>query len=438
MEGTLTVTSAVALALGVVIGAGLLALPGLAYREAGPAAVYAWVIDGLIVVPLLVIFGYLGSRHPQAGGIAGFVREGFGPRAGAATETLLLGTFSLGIPAIAIVGGDYLSYLTGGGDAMASAAAAVLVLLAGTTNAAGARLSGSVQQIVSYLLVAVLCGVAVAGLTAGFSGAGSAAGSGIAPLSAWAGAVPALGLVFFAFTGWEMLSFTTEEYKNPRRDYPIAVAVSFVVVIGLYVALALAVQLLLSPDDPRISSAPIAAVLEESVGIWSGGTMAGVGVAIVVANVNGATWAASRLAFSSAREGLLPGGLARVTTGSRLPRNAVVVTTAAFLVVVAAHAAGAFSQQAMLSLAGQNFFLLYLFSVGAYLRLVRSWPARAFGLCALLPCLLVAGSFGWGLLYPAVLVVMGATAQSLRRRAHQAATGQKETAPEKGGARKDV
>jgi hypothetical protein len=44
----------------------------------------------------------------------------------------------------------------------------------------------------------------------------------------------------------------------------------------------------------------------------------------VAANVNGATWAASRLAFSSAREGLLPAGLSRLVAGSRLPRRAVI------------------------------------------------------------------------------------------------------------------
>lgn len=407
LEGTLTVGGAVALALGVVIGAGLLALPGLAYRETGDAAVYSWVIDGLIVVPLLVIFGYLGSRYPQAGGIAGFVRAGFGSAAGAATETLLLGTFTLGIPAIAIVGGDYLSYLSGGGNFFVAAGAAVLLLIACATNAAGARLSGKIQQVISYLLVAVLGGVAVMGLAAGLSGGDVAAGVGVAPPSDWAAAIPALGLVFFAFTGWEMLSFTTEEYENPGRDYPLAVAISFVVVVGLYIVLALAVQLLLPPEDPQTLSAPVAAIVERVVGGWGAGATAAVGVVIVIANVNGATWAASRLAFSSAREGLLPERLARLTAGSRVPRNAVLATVVAFLAVLLAHWLGMFSQRTMLSLAGQNFFILYLLSVGAFLRLVRSKLARAFGLCALIPCLLVAGSFGWGLLYPALLILAG-------------------------------
>jgi amino acid efflux transporter len=408
------VAGAVALALGVVIGAGLLVLPGLAYQEVGPAAVYAWALDGLIVVPLLAIFGYLGSRHPQAGGIAGFVGAAFGRKAAAATEVLLLGTFGLGVPAIAIVGGRYFAYLVGGNDLVAAVATALLLLGAGVMNAVGARLSGAVQQVVCYLLVAVLVGVAVLGLSVGFSDGEAVAGSGVAPPGEWTAAIPALGLVFFAFTGWEMLAFTTEEYRNPRRDYPLAVAISFVVVVGLYVALALAVQLLLPPDDPRLASAPIAAVLGQAVGEGSARFVAAVAVAIVAANVNGATWAASRLAFSSAREGLLPAALARLS-GGRRPSNAVLFATAVFLLVAVAHAAGIVSQATMLGLAGQNFFLLYLFSVAAYLRLVRSIAARVFGLFALAPCLLVAGSFGWGLLYPLLLLAVGAGAARLRQ-----------------------
>src|SRR5207244_9184141 len=50
-----------------------------------------WILDAALVVPLLVIFAYLGARYPSAGGIAGFVGAAFGRRGGAAAEVLLLG-----------------------------------------------------------------------------------------------------------------------------------------------------------------------------------------------------------------------------------------------------------------------------------------------------------------------------------------------------------
>ncbi|URN12316.1 APC family permease [Streptomyces radiopugnans] len=126
----------------------------------------------------------------------------------------------------------------------------------------------------------------------------------------------ALGAVFFAFTGWEMLSFTTEEYANPRRDFPRVVVISFLVVTTLYVLLAWAVQTRLAEDDPKAASAPIHAVVSAAApGLaW---VVSVLGVVIIAANLVGAVWAASRLVMSSAREGLLPRPLARLSRSGK-------------------------------------------------------------------------------------------------------------------------
>jgi amino acid efflux transporter len=80
---TLTLAPAVGLAITMVVGSGLLVLPGLAYLEAGSTAIYAWIISALVSVPLLVVFARFGATFPGAGGIAGFVQQTFSRRAGA-------------------------------------------------------------------------------------------------------------------------------------------------------------------------------------------------------------------------------------------------------------------------------------------------------------------------------------------------------------------
>ncbi|HYO54048.1 APC family permease [Archangium sp.] len=412
MERSLGVGGAVALALGIVIGAGLLVLPGMAYRMTGAASIYAWILDALLVVPLLVIFSWLGARFPKADGIAGFVRQAFGHLGGTVTEVMLLGTFTLGIPAIAIVGGNYFAFAIGGERLAAILATLTILLSAGLFNHAGTRLSGTVQQWITYLLVLILAAVAVVGMVWGTP----SSGAGVAPLSHWAESLPALALVFFAFTGFEMLSFTTEEYRNPRRDYPLTVAISFTIIVGLYLSLAWVTQSLLPSDHPALATAPLAAVLGETLGVQSGQAVAVIGVLIVIANVNGATWAASRLVFASSRNGLLPSAWQRVHPRSRIPQNAVLATTAVFLCSASAYAAQWISQERMLHLAGQNFFLLYVFSVLAYMKLVRHWAARLFGACSLGLCFFMMGTFGWGLLYPAGLILCGWIAARLRKK----------------------
>ncbi|SFS54157.1 APC family permease [Marininema halotolerans] len=411
LERSLGISGAVALALGIVIGAGLLVLPGMAYRLTGTASIYAWIMDALLVIPLLVIFSWLGSKFPKADGIAGFVRQAFGDLGGTVTEVMLLGTFTLGIPAIAIGGGHYFAYAFGAGQVTALVSTLAILLIAGWFNYKGTRLSSTFQQWITYLLVFILVAVAIIGLLWG----DPAQGGGVAPPSMWTHALPALALVFFAFTGFEMLSFTAEEYKNPRRDYPITVAISFVIIVGLYLALAWVTQTLLPQNHPDLATAPIAAILTSIFGGASGRIIAIVGVLIVIANVNGATWAASRLVFAASRNGLLPASWHLVDEKSHVPRQAVVATTLIFLGSACIYAIHWFSQETMLQLAGQNFFLLYVFSVLAYIRLVQHWAARLFGVASVLLCFFMMGTFGWGLLYPGALLLLGWIAVRMKK-----------------------
>lgn len=409
---TLNVGRAVALALGIVIGAGLLVLPGLAYSQAGNAAIYAWIVDAIIVIPLLVIFGTLGSRYPSAGGVSGFVRTAFGSMAGGITDILLMGAFFLGIPGIALTGADYLGYVFHIGPLGIIVFAIVLLVFAGVLNYLGTQLSGLTQQILSYGLVIVLAAVVIIALV--FTPIHSNA---IAAPQDWLKAAPIFGMIFFAFTGWEMLSFMGEEFHNPQRDFPIAMIVSFVLVLLLYLGIAFAIQGTLSPHNTQTARAPIAAILAKALGGWSGDVVSLIGVLIIMANLNGATWAASRLLFSSAREGFLPKFLAHIDPKVRIPRRAILSAISMFILVVVIHGIGILPLHAMFSLSGQNFFLLYLFSVISYVRLVRNIFAVIFGLGTAIGCLVFAGSFGAFLLYPGILVLLGLSIGGLRARA---------------------
>src|SRR5262249_46372337 len=104
---TLTLPQAIGLAITLVVGSGLLALPGLAYREVGAGAIYAWITSAFISIPFLVIFAVLGSRLPAAGGVAAFMQSAFSRQAAIPVEILLIGTFIVGGPPMIITGGHY-------------------------------------------------------------------------------------------------------------------------------------------------------------------------------------------------------------------------------------------------------------------------------------------------------------------------------------------
>jgi amino acid efflux transporter len=68
-HGSLSMAQGVALYVGAVVGTGVIALPALAAREAGPASLLAWLGLVLASIPLAATFAALGARHPDSGGV---------------------------------------------------------------------------------------------------------------------------------------------------------------------------------------------------------------------------------------------------------------------------------------------------------------------------------------------------------------------------------
>ena len=404
LQKVLTVSQSVGLAITIVVGAGLLVLPGLAYQQTGGAAIYVWILDLLLVLPLLVIFARLGARYPSAGGIAGFLQNAFSRRWGAAAEVLLIGTFGLGIPAIALTGGQYVAVLFGEPKAVIGGAL-ILLLIAVAVNWRGAGVSGNIQRTLAYTLCGVLLAVAIGALVFGNHTQGESFAPPLA-MDTWRAVLPAAGLVFFAFTGWEMLSFTAEEYKNPRRDFPLAVGISFVVVAVLYLLIAAAIQLTLPQMDAQTAAAPMAALAKNIVGQWGAIFISATAIVIILANLIGALWAASRLVFSSAREGLLPKRIAALDV-KQTPRAAIMVCAIVFAAMLGVAAAELMNMEDMLRFAGQNFFFLYGLSVAAYYHTATTTASRILGAASLAVVLTMTAVFGWEMLYTLALLAIG-------------------------------
>lgn len=412
LHKTLTVGRGIAVAISMIVGSGLLVLPGLAYAQVGGAAVFAWGAAALVVLPLLVVFGRLGARHPNAGGVVGFVQAAYGRRGSAPVAFLLLGACTFGGAAMALTGGNYVAALVGRSWVGTPAAVAYLVVVCGL-NAAGSRLAGGLQAVVTAALVLLIATVAaVPFLTPGFPTAG-----GVAAPAHWLDVLPVVGLVFFAFTGWELVASTTEEYRDPARDLKLALGISFVVIVVLYLGIALAVQVSLAPDDPMLRQAPVAAVLRRVLGGGAATAASALGCLIVFATLMGGTWATSRIAFATAREGLLPGRLAHVDPRRGVPTEAIVLSVLLFGAVLLARSLGLVGLDEVFRLSAVCFVLGYVLSVAAYPILFRRRRDRLLALLAGTPVTMVLVGFGWLLLYPLTLVLVGTLAHLLSRRA---------------------
>ncbi|WP_057416702.1 APC family permease [Pseudomonas syringae group genomosp. 3] len=415
LRRTVGLWGAVALAIGIVIGAGILALPGLVFREVGGVALLSWAMDGLLVLPLLVVLATLGRRYPSAGGVVGFVGASF-PWAKAGSGYVILSAFALGLPAIAIAGSGYFvsvipaPVLSSVGlrahDAISLIAVFVTVFVVGTAWFGG-RVASTLQNIVVTLLVACVVGVVMLSVPYWQPIDWKVIPSnGLADADAVKRVWYGMSMAFFAFTGWEVLAFTAEEFKNPKRDFPLALAISFVFIMLLYLGMGMAVQSIVSPTDPLLGVAPMMVIVKHAAGGMAALIMAVIAIFIIITNLNGAVWAASRLLFDLARDDHAPRLFRNVEPRSAVPRQALLGIGVLMILVLALYQWAWLDMSTLLRVAGQNCFLLYLASTAVYIKVMQGIWTRIFGSAAMLICLVFAAGFGGALLFAALVFVL--------------------------------
>jgi amino acid efflux transporter len=385
--------------LNIVLGAGLLTLPGLAFREAGHAAIWIWVGCAVVAIPLLVVFTLIGRQFQDAGGIPAVMGQQFGQRGYTAGTFLFLGAVSLGLPGIAVTGGYYAASLV---DLSPYTLGAILLVAATAVNFLSAEIAGRVNSVIASALVIILFAVVV-------FGAMSVADKDVvsqAPLTD----LPDLSLsqysavfmmIFFAFTGWEVASHLSEEFHNPKRDIPIAMMGSFLIALFFYLGLALIVAL---SGLTHSLEAPFVAILAGSYGPFAGQGMAIVAVVMIFANLSAAIWAVSRMVYSSAREGLLPAAFCKTSNGT--PVRSVFAVLCVLLIATAAAGSGLLPLNKLLEFAGQNFLLLYGCAAIALLSASNSAVAKTISLIAIAIVIAVLAMRDMSaMLYPAALIL---------------------------------
>ncbi|MCQ4214640.1 APC family permease, partial [Streptomyces longispororuber] len=256
----LGVVTGAALCVGAVLGPGALTLASTAAATAGPASVLAWAVLVAVSLPVALVFAALGARRPDSGGVAAFVREAFGARAAAPVGWWFYWAVPLGVPAAALIGGEYVAAAAGWGRGPAAAVGLAVLAVAYAANLVGLRLSGRLQLVLVGLLAVLLATtVALSG-----SGVRAARFTPFAP-HGWGAVGTAAGVLFFAFAGWEAVSHLSDGFRDPARDLPRATRWAWGVVAVLYLGLAVVTIGVLGGVAGRTST-PLTLLLERELG----------------------------------------------------------------------------------------------------------------------------------------------------------------------------
>jgi amino acid efflux transporter len=383
MQRSLSLPHGIGLALGSIAGSGLLFLPSLTLVVGGSDVMLVWLAATLVCLPVLFLLADVVREFDDGSGIEGLIARGLGRHVAAGVPLLFLSIVMLGIPAGALIAGTYLAEAVGGGQAVTHLTALVIVGVAAGVNLAGIRLGARVQLVTAALLIAI--GVALVALTSLDAAGGYDA---VAPGPPDAGRLLSGVLIaFFAYAGFENLTFIAGEFRNPRRDFPIAMASAFAA-YGL-LAVALTANLAAIVPAGRIDEVAGLSQLAETVepAALATGVITALALALMQVNANSWVWGMSRLVRSAASAGRLPRSLGALD-GRGVPRRAVALLSAGFLLTLGLAAFAGDLVTDLLVTASAGFVVLYLLAVLAYLRRARAAGRRA--LAGLLLVVLVA------------------------------------------------
>lgn len=314
---------------------GVYSLFALALSVGGPPSIFWLLIVGAGQLLVSLVFSEVVSQYPIHGGIYPWTRRLWGRRYAWMAAWVYIWAMIVSITAVAQFGSGFFASLFDVAVTKEVTLGLTLALLfvALLLNFTGTKTMARVAQIG---LAAELIGVIGVGLyllifqrkqdfgiffdSMGVQGDGSYFG-------AFLGAALA-GL--FLFYGFEACGDVAEEVADPARRIPKAMIMT-ILVGGVSALFAFGGYVLAAPDLASIVSGedtdPIPHILESTLGSVGAKIFLVVALTAFLSCVLSLQAAASRLLFSFARDGMIPGHrwLAKVSSQSKVPVNALIV-----------------------------------------------------------------------------------------------------------------
>ena len=336
----LDVKHAVALCVGMVVGAGIFKTsPMVAQALASDHALYfAWALGGVLSFMGALCFAELAAAFPDAGGDYHFLRRAYGHRLGflfAWSRFAVIHTGSMAL--LAFVFGDYLAQVVDlspwlGPYANAVLAAGLIALLT-ALNLRGVHVGLGTQL---GLTTVVLAGLVLLGL-----GAGAQVLAGLPPLTPMAVADPArndwgmaMVFVFLAYGGWSDAATLSAEMKDPQRGIKRALVIGLALVMVLYLLANWAYMRVLGLEGLAQSAAPAAALMRACFGRPGELVMVGVVTLTALSVMNAILIAGPRTTYAAARDVAAEFRLAQWNARRGTPTAAVLATSLVALLLV--------------------------------------------------------------------------------------------------------
>jgi APA family basic amino acid/polyamine antiporter len=312
----LGVTFGVAVAIGEIIGSGILRSPSvIAGQVPGVALIVGLWVLGAIQVSLAANIGAeLGTAIPRTGGGYNYVRRAIGD-----VFALVVGWADwlsnlAGAAAASVSFAEFLPLLVPAAGAHKIAVAMALQVALYAANLTGLREGRAVQESTSFIKAALLFVFIVAAVILVAPTEPQTALSSPAVFK-WANVILAYQLIMGAYAGWNTPLAFAGENEAPEKSIPKALFYGILLTALLYVGVNWALLHALSPAGVAASPLPFSVVLSRIGGSWPA-TLFALGAMITVASCsNACIMAAPRILFALGNDRLLPRAFTSVNGG---------------------------------------------------------------------------------------------------------------------------
>jgi basic amino acid/polyamine antiporter, APA family len=350
LRRTLTAFDLTLLGIGAIIGTGIFVLTGTAAaNQAGPGIVLSYVMAGLACGFAALCYAEFAAMIPIAGSAYTYSYATLGEVFAWMIGWDLILEYAVGSMTVAVGWSGYFQRILAGFDIhlptwMTAAPGTQVVLPDGGVATAVFNLPA--MLIVLAIMVLLVIGVRESArfnaamvtvklaavlffIVVGAAYVKPENWSPFAPYG-WSGIMTGAAVVFFAYIGFDAVSTTAEEAKNPSRDLPIGIIASLVICTVLYLIVAGIlsgiVPVVKFKSDVQFLNAPVGyalAVIQKdwAAGLVSAGAVAGITSVLLVMLMS-----QPRIFFSMSRDQLLPAGVSKVHPRFKTPYITTIIT----------------------------------------------------------------------------------------------------------------
>jgi amino acid transporter len=356
---------AVAIIIGIVIGAGIFRSPALVAGMTGsPGWMFgAWALGGLVSLIGALCYAELATTYPHAGGDYHFLHRAYGRGvsfifAWARFSVITTGSIAL----LAFVFGDYVSEILPIGPRGPAIYAAAAVTVLTWVNLRGIKTSAGAQTMFTALEVGGLLLIVAAGLSL----LGSPATETTAPAEATASAPSlrsfgmAMVFVLLTYGGWNEAVYISAELKDRRRNMVRALVVSIVAITALYLLVNWAYWRALGLGGMGKSDAIAADVLRATFGNTSGALISVMVAIAALTSINATMIVGARTNFAVGRDWPVLGKIGEWDEPRGTPAAAFLVQGAAALILVAIGTIAGGGFRSMVEFTAPVFWLFFL------------------------------------------------------------------------------